>query len=62
MIRAYELQPGDRTTIYFQGLITMTLEDFINLSLKGLTIIQFASNYIVLEMERLHGKERKKDV
>lgn len=55
MIRAYELQPGDRTTIYFQGLIIMTLEDFINLSLKGLTIIQFTSNYIVLEMERLHG-------
>lgn len=55
MIRAYELQPGDRATIYSQGLITMTLEDFINLSLKGLTIIQFTSNYIVLEMERLHG-------
>ena len=55
MIRAYELQPGDRATIYFQGLITMILEDFINLSLKDLTIIQFASNYIVLEMERLHG-------
>lgn len=55
MIRAYELQPGDRATIYFQGLITMTLEDFINLSLKGLTIIQFTSNYIILEMERLHG-------
>lgn len=50
MIKAYKLQPGDRATIYFQGLITMTLEDF-----KGLTIIQFTSNYIVLEMERLHG-------
>ena len=55
MIKAYELQPGDRVTIYFQGLITMTLKDFINLSLNGLTIIQFTSNYIVLEMERLHG-------
>lgn len=55
MIRAYELQPGDRAIIYFQGLIVMTLEDFINLSSKGLTIIQFTSNYIVLEMERLHG-------
>lgn len=55
MIRAYELQPGDRAIIYFQGLIAMTLEDFINLSSKGLTIIQFTSNYIVLEMERLHG-------
>ena len=55
MIRAYELQPGDRATIYFQGLITITLEDFINLSLKGLITIQFISNYIVLEMERLYG-------
>lgn len=55
MIRAYELQPGDRASIYPQGLTNMTLEDFINLSLKGLTIIQFTSNYIILEMERLHG-------
>lgn len=55
MIRAYKLQPGDRATIYFQGLITMTLQDFINLSSNGLTIIQFNLNYIVLEMERLHG-------
>ena len=55
MIRAYKLQPGDRAIIYFQGLITMTLEDFINLSSNGLTIIQFNLNYIVLEMERLHG-------
>ena len=55
MIRSYELQPGDRAIIYFQELITMTLENFINLFLKGLTIIQFISNYIVLEMERLHG-------
>lgn len=37
MIRSYELQPGDRATIYFQELIIMTLENFINLSLKGLT-------------------------
>ena len=56
MIRAYELQPGDRKIIHFQGLlITIILKDFINLSLKGLIIIQFISNYIVLEMERLHG-------
>lgn len=55
MIRAYKLQPGDRTGIYPQGLMAMTLDDFIDLSLKGLTIIQFTSNYIILEMERLHG-------
>lgn len=55
MIKTYELQPGDRTAIYPQGLIAVTLEDFINLSLKGLTIIQFTSDYIILEMERLHG-------
>ena len=56
----HDAREGETPTVFHrkdrsEWLVTMTLEDFINLSLKGLTIIQFTSNYIVLEMERLHG-------